>query len=499
MASPRGPLSSVEQVRDELRRLGYFEHGLDRFVLAGAGASPRPGLRRRPPASASSAGSCSAPPSPWPRPSWTRACAASPATSSSSLWTSPRWHWSPAVAAFVGGLPPAGGRRRRPSARAPTVSRNIGLALGVSAAATWPSGGARTRGERRSSCRWRPPFSASRSARPSAASGRWPPPSPCSPRAGWATAPRGQPLAPPDGAAADRGRAVAGWRVAGAAYLSGSSRGAAPDFAVVPPGSASACSASTASIGGWPSTCRPRGDAAAGQALLARGAHARLRPEPEQVPAIVWTTIATGRGPEAHGIRVARARAAGAACTRPCRSWRPGRVRAGAPPPTSCGSRGAAADARCCEGEDVLERRVREGPARGRGELVGDLAGRSGQRLRGDRARVLQGRARRGVRSRDCTARGVRSPASAGRAGARTARARLDAFTLAAARALRGARPARRRSRLPARPRHRHHAAPRRGRRGRPGRPRRAARRGARLLPIRGPAARRGGGGDGSG
>jgi hypothetical protein len=38
-------------------------------------------------------------------------------------------------------------------------------------------------------------------------------------------------------------------------------------------------------------------------ALLARGAEARLRAEPERVPAIVWTTIATGRGPEAHGIQ----------------------------------------------------------------------------------------------------------------------------------------------------------------------------------------------------
>ena len=37
-------------------------------------------------------------------------------------------------------------------------------------------------------------------------------------------------------------------------------------------------------------------------ALLARGAHARLMAEPERVPAIVWTTVATGRGPAAHGI-----------------------------------------------------------------------------------------------------------------------------------------------------------------------------------------------------
>lgn len=42
--------------------------------------------------------------------------------------------------------------------------------------------------------------------------------------------------------------------------------------------------------------------------LLARGARAALEPEPEQVPAIVWTTVATGRGPEAHGIRAAGAR-----------------------------------------------------------------------------------------------------------------------------------------------------------------------------------------------
>jgi hypothetical protein len=44
------------------------------------------------------------------------------------------------------------------------------------------------------------------------------------------------------------------------------------------------------------------------QALLAAGAQATLRAEPEQVPAIVWTTIATGRGPEAHGIRSTGAR-----------------------------------------------------------------------------------------------------------------------------------------------------------------------------------------------
>lgn len=51
-----------------------------------------------------------------------------------------------------------------------------------------------------------------------------------------------------------------------------------------------------------------RGEMPRLQALLASGAKGALRPEPEQVPAIVWSTIATGRGPEAHGIRAAGAR-----------------------------------------------------------------------------------------------------------------------------------------------------------------------------------------------
>jgi hypothetical protein len=64
-------------------------------------------------------------------------------------------------------------------------------------------------------------------------------------------------------------------------------------------------------------------DAALALSMAARGempelarrlplsAHARLQPEPEQVPAIVWTTVATGRGPEAHGVRGSGTRLAG--------------------------------------------------------------------------------------------------------------------------------------------------------------------------------------------
>src|SRR5262244_1457617 len=38
---PERPLASVDAVRDELKRLGYLDTGLDRFVLGGAsGGSP---------------------------------------------------------------------------------------------------------------------------------------------------------------------------------------------------------------------------------------------------------------------------------------------------------------------------------------------------------------------------------------------------------------------------------------------------------------------------
>src|SRR6186713_3440166 len=36
--SPPPPLASVDEVRDELKRLGYLDSGLDRFVLGGVGS-----------------------------------------------------------------------------------------------------------------------------------------------------------------------------------------------------------------------------------------------------------------------------------------------------------------------------------------------------------------------------------------------------------------------------------------------------------------------------
>jgi hypothetical protein len=81
-----------------------------------------------------------------------------------------------------------------------------------------------------------------------------------------------------------------------------SEAGAAPDFAVVPSGLRVRVLAIDGLERRMAEELVGRGEMPALKALLARGAHARLRAEPERVPAIVWTTIATGRGPGAHGI-----------------------------------------------------------------------------------------------------------------------------------------------------------------------------------------------------
>jgi hypothetical protein len=78
----------------------------------------------------------------------------------------------------------------------------------------------------------------------------------------------------------------------------------APDFAVVPTG----LRLKVLGIDGLEGRMAEREEMPHLRALMARGARARLRGEPEAVPAIVWTSIATGRGPEAHGILATDAR-----------------------------------------------------------------------------------------------------------------------------------------------------------------------------------------------
>ncbi|MFN8095041.1 MAG: alkaline phosphatase family protein [Vicinamibacteria bacterium] len=96
--------------------------------------------------------------------------------------------------------------------------------------------------------------------------------------------------------------------VAAAALLPGERAIEAPDFAVVPTGLRVRVVAVDGLERGMATQMMTRGEMPALAALVARGAHAALRAEPERVPAIVWTTVATGRGPEAHGIQSAEAR-----------------------------------------------------------------------------------------------------------------------------------------------------------------------------------------------
>jgi hypothetical protein len=81
-----------------------------------------------------------------------------------------------------------------------------------------------------------------------------------------------------------------------------------PDFAVVPTGLRVRLVAVDGLERRMTHALVGRGELPALAALIARGARAHLRAEPERVPAIVWTTIATGRGPLAHGILAADTR-----------------------------------------------------------------------------------------------------------------------------------------------------------------------------------------------
>lgn len=82
----------------------------------------------------------------------------------------------------------------------------------------------------------------------------------------------------------------------------------APDFAVVPTGLRIRILAIDGLERRLTDQIRDRGEMPALTSLLARSAYGPLVAEPERVPAIVWTTIATGRGPSAHGVRSAGAR-----------------------------------------------------------------------------------------------------------------------------------------------------------------------------------------------
>jgi hypothetical protein len=299
----RPPLSSVESVREELRRLGYLDSSLDRFVLADAtdqgplAASVRAALR------VGLVGGVL----------FGLAATLAAAGLDRRLLAEPRdlvvlalylvaaCGLLAALAALAGGLL-AGWSRRRGRAPGPNLARRVGIAtatLGVLYVALW----------------WRSHLAGTPVAAQaialvvglflSLALGRF---ASLAAVAVLSASGAAQHLTP---AGLSRRRVLP--LVAGAATLfvlvtaiaprlSESAARGAPDFAVVPTGLRVRVLAIDGLEHRMLDQLAARGELPALTGLMARGAHARLRAEPERVPVIVWTTIATGRGPEAHGI-----------------------------------------------------------------------------------------------------------------------------------------------------------------------------------------------------
>lgn len=302
------PLSSVEQVREELRRLGYLESGLDRFVLGGAG--PTSALRACLGAAARVGllgGLLAA-----------SALLLAAVSLDRGLLGEPRdlvvlalylfvvLSVGVGAAAFLAGLLAAWAERRgrTPS---PRLATNLGRALGLSAMTYvvfwWRSHAAEAHplvqalalllGLALSLVLGR--FGALSAVAVLSAAGR---PADLPQRS--LTRRHLLPLL-----------AAAGLTLAGtlglASYLRERSQ-APPDFAVVPSG----VRVRLLGLDGLdPRLARQlvaKGELPQLARLMARSAQAPLAVEPERVPAIVWTTIATGRGPEAHGIQSAGVR-----------------------------------------------------------------------------------------------------------------------------------------------------------------------------------------------
>jgi hypothetical protein len=307
--SPGEP-SSVEHVRSELQRLGYLSSGLDRFVLGHAGS-----------ASAAAA-------------SWHAAqrlgllggVVFGMASTLAAALFDERLRRSPqdlvilaaylvvalgiatAVGAFLGGLAAAWwGRRGGPQAH-PALARNVGLVLAVGGLAYhalwWRSHAlnapvglqvlAALLGVGISLVLGR--FGSLAAIAVLAAGG-------LADRLPEARLSRRRML-PLLAAAA----VLFGAGVAAASYFGGREGRVAPDFAVVPTGLRVVLLGIDGLDPGMAEKLVAQGEMPRLAALRARAARGRLRVEPEQVPAIVWTTIATGRGPEAHGIQSMGAR-----------------------------------------------------------------------------------------------------------------------------------------------------------------------------------------------
>jgi type I phosphodiesterase/nucleotide pyrophosphatase len=302
------PEASVARVRDELKRLGYLESGLDRFVLAGAGGR-------------SLAATCLAV-------AWRVGMATGPLLGATltlaavsldrrllaeptdplvlAVYSSVALGLAAGAAAFAGGMTAAWLGRKAGTRAGATLARNVGLALalgGLAYLALWwrsramdaplpAQAAALATGLCLSVVLGR--FGSLAAVAVLSAAGR--------DRVPAASLTRRQMLI---------SLALAAVLFAGGiavSYSAERSAAAAPDYAVVPTG----IRVRVVGVDGlerrMTDEMLERGEMPNLARLIADGARARLRVEPERVPAIVWTTVATGRGPEAHGIQSAGAR-----------------------------------------------------------------------------------------------------------------------------------------------------------------------------------------------
>jgi hypothetical protein len=308
MGDARPPLASVETVREELRRLGYLDSSLDRFVLGGTGGTTPVRASLRAALRVGLVGGVL----------FGLAATLAAAGLDRRLLAEPRdlvvlavylvvaFALLTGVVALAGGLLAAWGRSL---GRAPGsgLARNVGLGtalLAVAYLALWwhshlsgapvvAQAGALALGLLLSLALGRFASLAAVAVLSAGGASHLPP----------ASLSRRRVLPLVLGAGA-----LFGGVVALSPRLTGPAGAAVPDYAVVPTG----LRVRVLGIDGLERRMAEHlvegGQMPALGALLASGARARLPAEPERVPAIVWTTIATGRGPEAHGIHSADTR-----------------------------------------------------------------------------------------------------------------------------------------------------------------------------------------------
>lgn len=310
MDQPEGaPIASVEGVRDELRRLGYLDSSLDRFVLGGAGGpSPfRASLRAAARVGLLGgvlfglAGTLTA------AALDTRLLAEPQDLLVLTLYLLVAFGLATALAALAGGFLADWAIRlgRQPG---PTLPRNVGFLIGLAGliyVGFWwrshlagaplpPQAVALGLGLGLSLTLGRFGSLAAVAVLSAGVGGEHLPPASLSRRH----------VVPLLAVAA----VVFGGGVAAGAYFGRPAAPDVPDFAVVPTG----VRVRVLGIDGLESRMTVQqiggGEMPRLAALLAKAARGRLQAEPERIPAIVWTTIATGRGPEAHGIQSAEAR-----------------------------------------------------------------------------------------------------------------------------------------------------------------------------------------------